>query len=73
MLKEAGFTLTRTAVLPILNHPYDPDSYSVGLIPVIAAFAGEPDGAPWADELNGLGEDYFFSINRYLFLATATP
>jgi ubiquinone/menaquinone biosynthesis C-methylase UbiE len=68
LLREAGFTLTRTAVLPILNHPYDPDTYSGGIIPVIAGFV---DDAAWADELTGLGEDYFFSINRYLFVATA--
>jgi arsenite methyltransferase len=68
LLRGAGFTLTRTAVLPILNHPYDPETYSVGLIPVIATFV---DDAAWADELTSLGEDYFFSINRYLFLATA--
>jgi ubiquinone/menaquinone biosynthesis C-methylase UbiE len=68
LLKGAGFTLTRKAVLPILNHPYDPETYSVGLIPVIAGFV---DDAAWADELTALGEDYFFSINRYLFVAYA--
>ena len=68
LLRGAGFALTRTAVLPILNHPYDPNTYSVGLLPVIAAFV---DDAAWADELAELGEDYFFSINRYLFVATA--
>ncbi len=68
LLKEAGFTSTRTAVLPILNHPYDPDTYSAGIIPVIASFV---DDAAWADELTGLGEDYFFSLNRYLFVARA--
>jgi ubiquinone/menaquinone biosynthesis C-methylase UbiE len=68
LLREAGFTLTHTAVLPILNHPYDPDTYSAGLIPVISAFV---DDAAWAEELTGLGQDYFFSINRYVFLATA--
>ena len=68
LLRDAGFTLTQTAVLPILNHPYDPSTYSAGLIPVIAGFV---DDAAWADELRGLGDDYFFSINRYLFVATA--
>jgi arsenite methyltransferase len=68
LLKQTGFTLARTAVLPILNHPYDPNTYSAGLIPVIAGFV---DDAAWADELTSLGEDYFFSINRYLFVATA--
>jgi ubiquinone/menaquinone biosynthesis C-methylase UbiE len=66
LLRQTGFTLTQTAVLPILNHPYDPETYSVGLIPVIAGFV---DDAAWADELTALGEDYFFSINRYLFVA----
>jgi hypothetical protein len=68
LLREAGFTLTHTAVLPILNHPYDPDTYSAGLIPVVSGFV---DDAAWAEELTGLGQDYFFSINRYVFLATA--
>jgi arsenite methyltransferase len=72
LLRKAGFGLTQTAALPILNHPYDANSYSAGLIPVIAAFVGDTEAAAWADELSGLGEDYFFSINRYLFVATAT-
>jgi ubiquinone/menaquinone biosynthesis C-methylase UbiE len=71
LLREAGFTLTQTAVLPILNHPYDPNTYSAGLIPVIAAFVGDAEAAAWADELTGQGEDYFFSLNRYLFVARA--
>jgi ubiquinone/menaquinone biosynthesis C-methylase UbiE len=68
LLRAAGFTLTHTAVLPILNHPYDPETYSAGIIPVIAQFVGD---AAWADELTSLGEDYFFSMNRYLFVARA--
>ena len=68
LLRVAGFTLTHTAALPILNHPYDPDTYSAGIIPVIAEFV---DDAAWADELTSLGEDYFFSLNRYLFVARA--
>ena len=79
LLREAGFTLTQTTVLPMFNHPFDPDSYSVGLIPVISAFVAgrggvsEAEAAAWADELTGLGADYFFSLNRYVFIATATP
>ena len=60
-------------MLPILNYPYDANTCSAGLIPVIAAFVGDAEAAAWADELTGLGEDYFFSINRYLLVATATP
>jgi hypothetical protein len=25
--------------------------------------------AAWADDLAGLGDDYFFSLNRYVFVA----
>ena len=63
----------------MFNHPFDPDTYSAGLIPVISGFVagrggvGEAEAAAWADELTGLGEDYFFSLNRYVFIATATP
>jgi arsenite methyltransferase len=26
--------------------------------------------AAWADDLTSLGRDYFFSLNRYLFIAS---
>ena len=78
LLRDNGFELTDRAVLPILNHPYDPDTYSAGLIPIVAGFVagragvGEEEAAAWADELAQLGDDYFFSLNRYLFVAV-TP
>jgi hypothetical protein len=28
------------------------------------------DTQAWAEDLKALGDDYFFSLNRYLFLAT---
>ena len=64
-------------MLAILNHPYDADTYSAGMIPMVASYVAgrrdvtEAEAAAWADELTGLGEDYFFSLNRYLFVATA--
>jgi hypothetical protein len=33
---------------------------------VIASFVGEPE---WAADLNAMGDDYFFSLNRYVFVA----
>jgi arsenite methyltransferase len=77
LLKGAGLTLARTAVQPILNHPYDRKTYSAGLIPIVAGFVAGRGGvsdaetAAWGDELPRLGEDYFFSLNRYVFLAHA--
>jgi hypothetical protein len=28
------------------------------------------ESAAWADDLTGLGRGYFFSLNRYLFIAS---
>ena len=75
LLREAGLTLTHASVLAILNHPYDTDTYSAGMIPMVAGFVPgrqgvtEAEAAAWRDELTGQGEDYFFSLNRYVFVA----
>lgn len=77
LLQDAGFEPPSCAVVPLLNRGYDPNTYSVGLAPIIAAFVSgrrgvsEEEAAAWADDLAGLGDDYFFSLNRYQFLATA--
>ncbi len=76
LLRDAGLTLSHASVLAILNHPYDSDTYSAGMIPMVAGFVAgrrdvtEPEAAAWQEELTGLGEDYFFSLNRYVFVAT---
>lgn len=31
----------------------------------------EEEAQGWADDLRTLGESYFFSLNRYLFVASA--
>ncbi|MGW5193015.1 hypothetical protein ACWEOO_27460 [Kribbella sp. NPDC004138] len=31
----------------------------------------QDEARAWADDLRGLGESYFFSLNRYLFVASA--
>ena len=65
-------------MVPILNRGYDRGSYSAGLVPMIAQFvAGRrgvdaPEAAAWEADLTSLGPDYFFSINRYVFVAV-TP
>jgi arsenite methyltransferase len=66
LLRDAGLDLRETSIIPILNRGTDPGVFSRGIVPVIAEFAGDPD---WAADLDGLGEDYFFSLNRYLFVA----
>ncbi len=77
LLIDAGFGVTERVVTPLLNAGYDERTYSAGLIRFVSSFVGgrrdltKEDTAAWADDLRGLGEDYFFSLNRYLFLATS--
>jgi ubiquinone/menaquinone biosynthesis C-methylase UbiE len=76
-LRRAGFTVARPRVVPLLDVGYDPDSFSGGLLELVASFVagcGDPaagEAEDWAAELRSLGPDWFFSLNRYLFTATA--
>jgi ubiquinone/menaquinone biosynthesis C-methylase UbiE len=75
LLEDAGFVQTRCTAFPVLNAGYDPNAFSASLIDMIAAFIPgrrgltEADAAAWTEDLSALGRDYFFSLNRYLFLA----
>jgi SAM-dependent methyltransferase len=75
LLAGAGFTLERSEVVPLLNVGDGRRTYSAGVLELIAAFvAGRGDVTPdeaeaWAADLRGMGPDYFFSLNRYLFVA----
>jgi len=75
LLSDSGFTVTHRSVIPLLNAGFQPDTFSAGLIGFVAAFvpgrAGvtAEDARAWAEDLRGLGAGYFFSLNRYLFLA----
>ena len=75
LLEEAGFSVTHRSAIPLLNAGYDPDTFSAGLIEFVAAFVPRhsdmtaDDITAWASDLIGLGPGYFFSLNRYLFIA----
>ncbi len=75
LLSAAGFSVARRAAIPLMNAGYDPNTFSAGLIGFITAFVpgrqgvSERDARDWAEDLKALGDDYFFSLNRYLFLA----
>ena len=77
VLDKSGFTVTHRQVVPILNAGYDPRTYSAGLIDIVADFVPDHGGVTaaearaWADDLRTLGAGYFFSLNRYLFVASA--
>ena len=76
-LTKAGFRMHSQRVLPLFNPVYDPDTYSNRIIDLVVRFvAGRGDIEPseaerWATELRQAGQqgNYFFSLNRYLFVA----
>jgi hypothetical protein len=76
-LRSQGFTVQVHDVFAVLNPAYDPDTFSRGLIGLIKNFvpgrhAVSPERAQaWSEQLIRAGEagTYFFSLNRYLFLA----
>jgi arsenite methyltransferase len=78
LLTQAGFTLRRSAVVPVLNVGYREDTYSAHILGMIARFVAgrqgisEDEARAWEDDLRSLGPNYFFSLNRYLFVATAS-
>ena len=75
LLRDAGFRVTERTTIPLLNAGWDPDTYSRHLIGFISAFVPGREGitedevAAWAHDLVDQGPDYFFSLNRYLFIA----
>jgi SAM-dependent methyltransferase len=76
LMADAGLEVTDCRVVPLLNTTYSENSFSAGLIGFITAFmAGRGGVTPdevtaWVDDLTSLGRDYFFSLNRYLFIAS---
>lgn len=77
LLQGAGFEIMDSRVLPLLNTEYPAENYSHGMVSVIVPFVIRKGGVPkevakaWAEDLKALGErgEYFFSLNRYVFLA----
>ena len=77
LLRDAGLVPSATSAIPILNLRYDPDSFSVGLIGVAKDAAirhgiAREEAEAWAANLRSrtADGDYFFSVNRFLFVAT---
>jgi arsenite methyltransferase len=77
-LEDAGLQVRHRDVLVLFNPEYDLDTFSVANGEIMADFAVAqhamtPDEAQsWIQDLQGLGQEgqYFFSLNRYLFLAS---
>lgn len=76
-LTEAGFSVRQREAIPLFNPEYHANTYSHGMIGIIASFVAGRKGVTkeeaeaWAAELEALGQRgaYFFSLNRYIFVA----
>lgn len=75
LLRAAGLEPTKSTIIPILNVGSDRDTFSAGMSGLVAAFVAgrggvtEADATAWEQDLAALGDEYFFSLNRYLFVA----
>jgi hypothetical protein len=77
-LRRAGFRVDTQQVIPLFNPDFSQQTYSNQMIDLIVSFvtlhADVPlnDAREWAEDIRDSGErgDYFFSLNRYAFLAT---
>lgn len=78
LLQDAGFYVEHRDVLVIFNPEYDSETYSLRNAEIMASFAVDHQSVPiaeieaWKEDLESLGRKggYFFSLNRYLFMAT---
>ncbi|CAG0962906.1 Demethylmenaquinone methyltransferase [Burkholderiales bacterium] len=74
-LRQLGFEVAPPEVFCILNSKLHADTYSDGIIDFIASFVRDqgpieaPEVDAWVADLRELGkrDEYFFSLNRYLF------
>lgn len=74
-LARAGFEAGPPTVLPLLNVGNAGDSFSGTLLGIVAGFVVDRHGLDretvdaWAASMRDLDADWFFSLNRYVFLA----
>lgn len=77
LLREAGFELAERRALPLLNADYHRDTFSYGLLRVMASFAvgrgaiGEEEATAWIEGFDELARrgDHFFFLSRFVFVA----
>lgn len=76
-LRRAGFRIESQEVLPLFNPTFVQESYSNRTIDLIQSYVTSRAGislseaSKWAEDIRATGEggEYFFSLNRYMFLA----
>ena len=78
LLRDAGFVVGNVEAVPIVNTSFDDTHFTWHLATFMASFAGGragvsyQDASAWREELERLDRAgrYFFSINRYLVVAS---
>ena len=76
-LRDAGFSIRHRSAIPMFNAEFDDNTYAKGMLEMMRAFAAGRNGISqaeadaWFDEFANLNAEgrFFFSLNRYLFLA----
>ena len=79
-MEQLGFQVEASKIIPLYNPRYDPDTFSDKMIDLIIPYVVEQQNIAreevesWANNLRNSGNNgaYFFSLNRYFFLATRT-
>jgi arsenite methyltransferase len=76
-LRQAGFTIRQRDVIPMFNPEYQENTFAKGALSIMASFAvgrkgvSQQEANAWLAEFADLGKqgEFFFSLNRYLFVA----
>ena len=76
-LREVGFTIRHRDVIPMFNPEYHDNTFAKRLLGMMASFAvgrrgvSQEEANAWLAEFAELGKQgkFFFSLNRYLFVA----
>ena len=76
-LRDSGFTIRERIAIPVFNPEFEDNTFGKGMLTMMASFAPERRGVTqgeadaWFAEFAALGAEgkFFFSINRYLFVA----
>jgi arsenite methyltransferase len=76
-LRDAGFTIRQRDAIPMFNPEYRENTYGKGLLVIMATFAvgrkgvSREEADAWLAEFAQLDKQgkFFFSLNRYLFVA----
>lgn len=81
LMKQAGFTVRRVEIVPMLSPDYQPATYAAGMMRTISNYARTNAARHgleakelqdwWDDQQQLITQNrFFFSVNRYAFVAT---